>query len=87
MSSSDSSFSSSLAFSAAGAASPPAAAPPAAAAGAAPPDGTDASFFEPSAMTSLMSLPSSSEMSFERRSSSTEMLEGRAKGAPLVAVC
>jgi len=73
MSSSDSSFSSTFSsfFSSTAA---PAEAPPAAAAGPAPPEGTDASFFEPSAMTSLMSLPESSEMSFSRRSSSAEAL-------------
>jgi hypothetical protein len=76
MSSSDSSFSSSLAASGAASASaepPAAAAPPEAAAPPAPPEGTEASFSEPEAMSSLMSLPSSSEISLSRRSESASI--------------
>ena len=76
MSSSDSSFSSSLAAGASASAAPPAAAgaaPPAAAPPPEPPEGTEASFSDPEAMSSLMSLPSSSEMSLFRRSSSASI--------------
>ena len=67
LSSSDSSFSSTFSSFFSSAAAPPAAAPEEAAAEA-PPEGTEASFEEPSAMSSSMFLPFNSEMSFSRRS-------------------
>ena len=83
MSSSDSSFSSSFfssSFSASAGAA--AAAPPDEVAAAAPPpppppppDGTEASFDEPSLIKELISLPSSSDRSLLRRSSSASTLQ------------
>lgn len=73
-----SSFFSSFASSAAGAAPPAAGA--AAAAPPDPPDGTEASLEVPSWMSSLTSLPSSSERSLERRSCSTSTLCGWVHG-------
>merc|ERR1711977_756619 len=75
ISSSDSSFSSSFSSAFSSAAAPPeAAAPPAAgAAPPAPPDGTEANLLEPSVINSWMSLPLSSEIRVERRSSSASI--------------